>query len=119
MLDKLDLEGAVWWPQCQGRARQRFPAEVAALEDQVAVTVIRMPLPVGGQQDLPADGNSDCPLTASWPPRVKRVRGAGRALEPSFGADFGGFRTPVSVQSVHPFRGFRTPRREEHRVALA
>jgi len=30
MLDKLDLEGAVWWPQCQGRARQRFPAEVAA-----------------------------------------------------------------------------------------
>jgi hypothetical protein len=38
------------------KARQRFPAEVAAVEDQVAVTVIRMPLPVGGQQDLPGDG---------------------------------------------------------------
>jgi hypothetical protein len=37
----------------------------------------------------------------------------------SIRADFGGFRTPVSVQSVHPFRGFRTPRREEPRVALA
>ncbi len=32
-----------------------------------------------------------------------------RALEVA--ADFGGFRTPISVHSVHRFRGFRTPRR--------
>ncbi len=24
-------------------------------------------------------------------------------------ADFGGFRTPVPIESGHPFRGFRTP----------
>ena len=27
-------------------------------------------------------------------------------------ADSGGFRTPVLVESVHPFWSFRTPRRE-------
>jgi hypothetical protein len=34
----------------------------------------------------PETASSDCPLTASSPPRVKRVRRAGRALEASLGA---------------------------------
>ena len=33
-------------------------------------------------------------------------------------ADSGRFRTPVPVDSVHPFRGFRTPLREADRVRV-
>jgi hypothetical protein len=31
------------------------------------------------------------------------------AFGPTLSADSGGFRTPIPIESGHPFRGFRTP----------
>jgi hypothetical protein len=63
-----------------GKARQRFPADVAALEDQVAVTVIRMPLPKLQRFTTGAGSSEDRFLyDYGWPDEVpaSRVRSAG------------------------------------------